>query len=66
MFVIIFISLETVIAFKATVAFKAFLETSVIVITFALFFICLVCLVLVILLILVKVIISKSFSKKVL
>jgi hypothetical protein len=49
--------LETVIAFKATVASKAFPETFATVVAFVLSFICSVCLVLVILLILIRVIV---------
>jgi hypothetical protein len=67
MFVTAFVSLETVIVFKATIAFEASLKTSVTIVAFVLFFICLVCLVLAILLILIKVIIqSKSFNKELL
>jgi hypothetical protein len=66
MFITVFTSAKTATAFKATAAFKAFLKTPVLVIAFALSFICLVCLILIILLILVKVIISKSFSKELL
>jgi hypothetical protein len=56
--------LETAIVFKATVAFKAFLKTSALVIAFALSFICLVCSILVILLILIKVIVQDKSSGK--
>jgi hypothetical protein len=66
MFITVFASTETAIVFKATAAFKAFLETSVLIITFILSFICLVCLILIILLVLIKVIINKSFNKELL
>jgi hypothetical protein len=56
--------LETATAFKATVAFKAFSETSAIVIASASPFICLVCSVLVILLVLIKVIVQNKSSSK--
>jgi hypothetical protein len=64
MFATAFTFLKTAIASKATVAFKASLKTSVIIATFALFFICLVCPVLVILLVLIKVIIQNKSSDK--
>jgi hypothetical protein len=64
MFATVFISLETAIASKATIAFKASLKTFVTVVAFALSFICLVCLVLVILLVLIKVIIQDKSSDK--
>jgi hypothetical protein len=67
MFTTAFASSETIIAFKAIIASKAFLKTSVTVVAFALSSICLVCSVLVILLILIKVIVqSKSFDKELL
>jgi hypothetical protein len=66
MFATAFTSAETVIAFKAIAASEASLETSALVIAFTLFFICSVCLILVILLILIKIIIGRSFGKKLL
>jgi hypothetical protein len=66
MFVTVSASSETAIASEATIAFKAFPETSAIIVTSALSFICSVYPVLVILLVLIKVIISKSSDKKLL
>jgi hypothetical protein len=59
-------SLETVTASEVTIAFEAFLKTSVTVIAFVLSFICLVCPVLIVLFVLVRLIISKSSDKELL
>jgi hypothetical protein len=64
MFAIVFTSLKTVIASKATIVSKAFLKTFATVVAFALSFLYLVCPVLVILFILIRVIVQGKSSDK--